>query len=460
MIIKSYTLPHPPLAIPEIGKGKEKQIIKTLNALDEVAKEIASIAPETIIFITPHGTVYSDYFHISPGGKATGDFSRFGAPNVRIETTYDEELAEEISKIGESIGIPTGIQGEQDKALDHAVMVPMWYINKYYKTYNSLRISQSGLSSIDHFKLGEVIYDASIVRNRKVVLIASSDLSHRLSKDGPYGYSKEGPEFDGLVVEYLKDGDFLSLMNIPRSIIKGAGECGYNSLMVLAGCYNKQKVKSELLSYEGPFGVGYVVASFEALKHDETNNILEKHLELLERDAKAERNAEDDYQKLARQSLEHKIMTGEKLNIPNGLPQEMLNKRAGVFVSIHKDGALRGCIGTIAPTKKCIAEEIIYNAISSGSSDFRFPPVKSGELTQLTYKVDVLSPPEPIADSSLLDVKRYGVIVTSGSKRGLLLPNLDGVDTIEEQISIASSKAGISKTDKIALERFEVVRHG
>ncbi|MDR2590450.1 MAG: AmmeMemoRadiSam system protein A [Oscillospiraceae bacterium] len=460
MLIKAYTLPHPPLAIPEVGKGKEKKISKTLDALDEVGKEIKSIAPETIIFITPHSTVYSDYFHISPGSKASGDFSRFGVPNVKIETNYDEELAEDISKMGETLDLPVGIQGEQDKTLDHATMVPMYFINKYYSSYKSLRISQSGLSESDHYLLGMVIDKAVKVRNRKTVIIASSDLSHRLSKDGPYGFNKDGPEFDRLVELYLSNADFLSLMNLPSGIRRGAGECGYNSLMVLIGCLDKQKVMPKLLSYEAPFGVGYAVASFEAIGNDENRNILQKHVEHMSKLVEATRNIEDDYQKLARQSLERKIMTGEIMSVTNELPQEMIDKRAGVFVSIHKDGALRGCIGTIAPTKKCIAEEIICNAISSGSSDFRFSPVTAHELPLLTYKVDVLSPPEPIVDRSELDVKRYGVIVTSGSKRGLLLPNLDGVDTVDDQINIASGKAGILNMDKISLERFEVVRHG
>jgi len=167
----------------------------------------------------------------------------------------------------------------------------------------------------------------------------------------------------------------------------------------------------------------------------------------------------NEYVKLAKYSLEHFVRTGKEAELPDDVPAELLANRAGVFVCIKIHGRLRGCIGTIAPVTESIAHEIIRNAVSAASEDPRFPPVSVSELSDLVYSVDVLSPPERIDDVSLLDVKRYGVIVTSGYKRGLLLPNLDGVDTVEEQISIAANKAGIREGEVVKLERFEVVRH-
>ena len=137
----------------------------------------------------------------------------------------------------------------------------------------------------------------------------------------------------------------------------------------------------------------------------------------------------------------------------------MTDRAAGVFVSLHKAGGLRGCIGTIAPTTASIAQEILQNAISAGTRDPRFPRVQPEELAQLEYSVDVLNAPEPITSPDQLDVRRYGVIVSSGSRRGLLLPNLEGVDTISQQIDIARQKAGISPRESYTLQRFEVVRH-
>ena len=135
------------------------------------------------------------------------------------------------------------------------------------------------------------------------------------------------------------------------------------------------------------------------------------------------------------------------------------SERAGAFVSIHEHGMLRGCIGTILPVQSSLAEEIIENAISASTRDPRFDPITTSEIPYLDINVDVLSEPEPIHSRDELDVKRYGVIVSCGSRRGLLLPDLEGVDTVDEQVSIAMKKGGIRESDDYQLERFEVVRH-
>lgn len=172
------------------------------------------------------------------------------------------------------------------------------------------------------------------------------------------------------------------------------------------------------------------------------------------------RRNEDPYVRLARETIESYIREGKKPSLPADLPSEMKTDRAGTFVSIHKEGRLRGCIGTIAPVYGCIGEEIIENAISASTRDPRFNPIKADELNSLEINVDVLSPAEDISSKAELDVKRYGVIVTKGYNRGLLLPNLDGVDTVDEQVSIALRKAGLSENEKnYKLQRFEVVRH-
>lgn len=169
---------------------------------------------------------------------------------------------------------------------------------------------------------------------------------------------------------------------------------------------------------------------------------------------------EDSYVKLARQSLTAYIKNGETINVPDNLPPEMTERKAGVFVSLHKGDALRGCIGTIAPTQENIALEIIENAVSAATRDPRFPQVREDEIDALTISVDVLGPTEKINDKSELDVKRYGVIVTKSWHRGLLLPNLEGVDTVDYQLAIAKQKAGLDPDEEnVELERFEVVRH-
>jgi AmmeMemoRadiSam system protein A len=160
--------------------------------------------------------------------------------------------------------------------------------------------------------------------------------------------------------------------------------------------------------------------------------------------------------KLAKETVESYIRNG-KVARPKELTPEM-KERAGVFVSLHKHGQLRGCIGTFEPAKDNVAEEIIANAISSSTMDPRFPPVTASELDDLEYSVDILTAPEPVADLSQLDPKEYGVIVESGWKRGLLLPDLEGVDSVEEQIAICRLKAGISASEPLNLYSFQVRR--
>lgn len=166
-----------------------------------------------------------------------------------------------------------------------------------------------------------------------------------------------------------------------------------------------------------------------------------------------------DHVRLAKETLETYVQTGKKIDVPEWVPEEFKKRRAGVFVSLKKHGMLRGCIGTIGPVRTSIAEEIIYNAISSGTQDPRFPAVRPEELNDLDYSVDVLGAPEKIGSMEELDVKRYGVIVTSGFRRGLLLPDLEGVDTPQAQVDIALQKAGIGRAEHYEMERFEVIRY-
>lgn len=161
---------------------------------------------------------------------------------------------------------------------------------------------------------------------------------------------------------------------------------------------------------------------------------------------------------LARETIENYLRYGKVISPPDDLPPELKENQAGVFVSLKKFGSLRGCIGTFIPTQKNIAQEIIRNAISAAVEDPRFPPVSASELDDLTISVDILSPPEEVSDLAQLDPRKYGIIVNSGYRKGLLLPDLEGVDTVEQQIDIAKRKAGIHPGEKVKLYRFEVKR--
>lgn len=162
-----------------------------------------------------------------------------------------------------------------------------------------------------------------------------------------------------------------------------------------------------------------------------------------------------EYVNLAKDSLEYYIRNGEYLPVP----EKIIGVRKGVFVTLKKHGMLRGCIGTIQPVRDSVELEIIQNAVSAGTEDPRFQPVRESELVELVYSVDILSDPEPISSIDELDIKRYGVIVSKGFRKGLLLPNLEGIDSAEEQVSIALEKANIRPDEEYKMERFEVKRY-
>lgn len=458
-IIGAFILPHPPIILPEIGKGEEKKIQKTIDSFREVARRVRKLAPETIVITSPHSIMYADYIHISPGEKAAGDMRQFGAPNITARVSYDTDFVRELEDLALTAGIPAGTQGERSASLDHGTMLPLLFINEQLTNYKLVRTGLSGLSMNDHYRFGMCIRDAAEKLGKKVVLIASGDLSHKVRAEGPYGYAAEGVQFDSEITQAMASGDFLRFLTFTPEFAEKAAECGLRSCVILAGAFDGMGVESELLSYEGTFGVGYGVASFIPKGENSDRRFLQKYLEKEDERLKDIKNGEDAFVRLARYAIEHFVTTGKRAPLPGALPDNFLNDRAGVFVSLKKHGNLRGCIGTISPVTSSIAEEILRNAVSSCSEDPRFEKVRPEELPDLVYSVDVLAPAEPIASEKELDVKRYGVIVTSGHKRGLLLPNLEGVDTVQQQISIASQKAGIRSGEKISMERFEVVRH-
>jgi AmmeMemoRadiSam system protein A len=257
----------------------------------------------------------------------------------------------------------------------------------------------------------------------------------------------------------IQSGNVEGFFSIDPVMVEEGGECGLRSIIIAMGSLDGFELRTRVLSYEGPFGVGYGVAIFEKGETNPERILVDKLFERKHQQMKKLRENEDPYVNLARRSLEVYVRNGKIIKPDDSLPREMLENKAGVFVSIKKNGQLRGCIGTVEPTRKNIAEEVIYNAISAGVQDPRFMPVDDSELDDLVYSVDVLKEPQPVNCMDELDPKRYGVIVRSGRRSGLLLPDLEGVDTPRQQIEIALQKAGIRSHEHYTIERFEVERH-
>lgn len=457
----AYMVPHPPLIVPAVGRGGEKDITETTMAYERVAEHIANIAPDTIIITSPHSVMYADYFHISPGTGSAGDFARFGAPQVSFDVDYDTEFVARLEKLLKQNKFPAGTQGERERELDHGTMVPLYFIRKHYKEGKIIRIGLSGLPLADHYKFGTFIKQVAEELGRNAVFVASGDLSHKLQDYGPYGFDPAGPVYDKRIMEAASKADFGAMLEFDEEFLDKAAECGHRSFVIMAGALDGFDVKPEVLSHQDVTGVGYGITIFEPGGKNESRCFLKAMADRI----KATEST--PYVKLARATIEQFIKTGRKLKFPadlpaglaEALPEEAAKERAGAFVSVHKNGMLRGCIGTIGPVQDSIAEEIISNAISAVSRDPRFERVREDELELLEINVDILGKPENIDGPDQLDVKRYGVIVSCGARKGLLLPDLEGVDTVEEQIDIARRKGGISPDDDYRLQRFEVVRY-
>ena len=322
-----------------------------------------------------------------------------------------------------------------------------------------MRLGLSGLPLIDHCRLGKIICAAVESTGRRTVLVASGDLSHKLQDYGPYGYTPEGPEYDERIMDVMGRAAFGELLDFDSTFCDKAAECGHRSFVIMGGAFDGTAVRAEKLSHQDVTGVGYGICTFYPEGADKSRNFLDRKMAEIEDELRSKREQSDEYVKLARNAVEAYVLRREVLDVPAGLPDEMLSTQAGAFVSIHEHGELRGCIGTISPTRSSVAEEIIGNAISASTRDPRFPAIKPDELPWLDINVDVLGEPVDIDSEDELDVKRYGVIVSCGHRRGLLLPDLDGIDTPRQQVEIAMKKGGIHKFEKYKLQRFEVIRH-
>ena len=398
-VLYAMCVPHPPLIIPEIGQGEEKTISNTIQSYESIMKYVSTLPIETVIVISPHAIAYSDYIHISPGKHGSGDFSQFHAGNVRIEVDYDTELVKKITQSAKKHHIFAGTLGKDDN-LDHGTMIPLYFLNKYLKDYKVVRIGISGLSPLTHYRFGQCIKEA--VGDKNVLLIASGDLSHCLKEDGPYGYKEEGPLFDYDIITAWKNSDFMRFLTFDPIFTEVAAECGLRSFQIMAGALDQKKIKPHYYSYEGPFGVGYGICGFEICGEDLTRDIGNQYEKKMQEEVKKIKEHEDDYVRLARTTIEHYVK--EKV-------------------------------------------------------DPRFDPIIEEELDNLIISVDILGEIEQVEDISTLDPRIYGIIVSHGSKRGLLLPDLEGVDTVTDQIQIACHKAGIHEGEKIKIERFKVIRH-
>jgi AmmeMemoRadiSam system protein A len=451
-IVFSGIAPHPPIMVAEVGREATTEVRASIAAMGEFTRRLVASGAETVVVISPHAPLDASAFVAYHTPQLYGNFANFRAANTQVKFSLDEALLEAIR----------GVAAERDYELidldnfplDHGTAVPLYFLDRNGWSGSVVALGYSFLSNDDHLKFGECIRAAADSVGRPVAFVASGDLSHRLKPDAPAGYNPAAHHFDDEVVGAIHDSSPERIIGIHPQLRQTAGECGYRSMLVAIGAVNRLPLACEVLSYEAPFGVGYLVAQLTSANASKTtNNRLAVSTDPEHQQLSTELPA------LARRAIETFARTGKQIETP-AEPSALLSVRAPCFVSIKTlSGELRGCIGTIEPVKDNLAEELIANAINAATRDPRFDPVSTEELSNLRYSVDVLGATEP-ATLEDLDPKVYGVIVEDESerRRGLLLPDIPGVETANQQVDIAARKAGIPGGTPLKLARFRVDR--
>jgi AmmeMemoRadiSam system protein A/AmmeMemoRadiSam system protein B len=451
-IVFSGIAPHPPIMVPEVGGDAIAEVRGSIEAMAEFTQRIISSGAKTVVLISPHAPLEPRAFVAYPGPQLHGDFAQFRAPTTQISFELNDNLLHALKTAATDEGFQ--IETLDDSGLDHGTAVPLYFLNRNGWNGSVVALGYSFLSNQDHLDFGACVRKAAEAVGRPVALIASGDLSHRLKPEAPGGYHSQAHVFDQQVVESLKKNLPERIAEIDHDLRRNAGECGYRSMLIAIGAIRGLSAECDVLHYEAPFGVGYLVAQ---LTNAKPKNSM--------RDGCVPGVSAASLPRLARQAVETFVGTGKQIPRPASL-SEILSERAACFVTIRSESGdgrtadLRGCIGTIEPAKTTLAEEIIGNAIKAAMRDPRFDPVSSEELSRLSYSVDVLAAPEP-ATFAELDPKIYGVIVEdeAGTSRGLLLPDIEGIETAEQQVEIAARKAGIPPGTRLRLWRFRVDRY-
>ena len=439
--------PHPPIMVPEVGRDAIAEVSDSIGAMADLTERVIAAGAETIVIISPHAPLEPAAFVAYDGPQLYADFAKFRAPTATVHAVLDDELLNEITRAAADESLLVMKIGGYD--LDHGTAVPLYFLQHNGWQGKVVALGYSFLSNDEHIRFGQCIRRAIEKLGRPVAFIASGDLSHRLKRDAPAGFNANAHYFDEEIVDAIQRGHTKRIVEVDQEMRRQAGECGYRSILVALGVAQDSAPACEVINYEAPFGVGYLVA--QLVSEPPAAGIADVPSALSE---------SKEIPALARLVIETFMTTGKIIDPPEPL-SDLFAARAGCFVSIKTlDGDLRGCIGTVEPVENTLAEEIIANAVSAATRDPRFPPVRKEELPNLKYSVDVLSAAEPTTLAEL-DPKIYGVIVEEerGSRRGLLLPNLAGIQDAAHQVEIASRKAGIKPGAAVKLFRFRSERY-
>ena len=433
----SGLLPHPPIILPEVGGERIAECRATVEACREFARRLVRSAPDRLLLVSPHAPRRELAFGIAAGETLSGDLGRFGAPLVSIGLENDRTLIELLRRNARAREIETFELTNQH--LDHGAVVPLRFlIEAGFRAPTCVISLPLRHQDEDLVKFGQVIARTLAELGGRPALIASGDMSHGTTADGPAGFCPRGKEFDSALRELLDQGRLDRIVDLEQDLRRFAAEDATDSALLVASALDFQSRGAETLSYEHPFGVGYLVSIF----YD---------------GSQPEAHSREGLPELARAAIRARL-AGCDPNLPIAAGE--LRRQAAAFVTLRtREGELRGCMGTVRPQTEDLVHEVADRALSAAFEDPRFPPVTREELERLSIEVSVLGPDEPVGAAAELDPQRFGVAITDDlGRRAVLLPGVEGVDTVEAQLRITRSKAGIPDHAKIQIRRFEVIR--
>lgn len=261
MIIFSAIVPHSPLLVPSIGKDQREKLAGTIAALQEIEQALYLAKPDTICIIAPHGSRYPDAYSINMSPKYTGDFKSFGDFSTTVQAKGDFLLIDHLQRKMREENVPFTLTSNE--VLDYGFGVPILLLTSHLEHWKLIPVTPSMLDGKSHYAFGTQLKRVLHAESSRVAIIASADLSHKLSKDAPGGYASEGEAFDKLIVEAASTHNSQALLDIDMNLVEKAGQCGYRPIMTMLGCLDGMNVSAKKLCYEAPFGVGYLTVRYD-----------------------------------------------------------------------------------------------------------------------------------------------------------------------------------------------------
>lgn len=464
-IVGRYIMPHTLNLLPSLGGGLERKAQSTVESMDSMAREIAGLAPDTIVVISSHAPSLGNVFVVSPQKRFLGSLAKYRFRLNAIRPYNDLEFVRMLEEGAAKRSLP--IKSFEDNksarrryglngSLDMGTYVPLFFVNQYLHNYKLVVISLSDASPLEHYLCGKLIAMTARDKGGRFVVIASGELSHKVSKESPLGCVSGAADFDQAIVECIEHGQVERLLKYDFSKRSAYAPCGVDCFNMLLGTLDGKRQHNEVLSYEHPFGVGLLCAK---LDEGVAGNSVEFDF-ARKRDGRvkcSKRAGESEPCRLARAAIKQYLKSKETLGTPVFQKGELLSCSSGVYVSLFKGGRWRGCYGNPDPTDRVSADDVIDYAITAAVEN-DVGAVSLSELGDLEIVVDFVRDIERVESLEAFDHKKYGMLVKYKDTEGIILPNVPHVHSVEDQYRAALYNAGASEKDKVKLYRFTVER--